>query len=111
MGKTHVHAISLAAALVICSVVAACSHRVSRIEDAFAAVTPGETINQVVNRLGSPDMRETTHLFTRYASVPCVDPCKLRLWWEHPILKGFEAWSVEINSKGTVTHKAHFVSP
>src|SRR4051812_36104543 len=104
-------AMSITAALIICSVAAACSHRVSRIEEGFAAVTPGETVTQVTDRLGSPDMRETTQLFTRYANVPCVEPCKLRLWWEHPILKGFEAWSVETNSTGTAIHKAHFVSP
>jgi hypothetical protein len=64
-----------------------------------------------MKRMGGPDVRETSQLFVRYASVPCVAPCAQRLWWEHPILKGFEAWSVDINIEGNVIHKAHFVSP
>lgn len=103
--------ILLAISLFICGAVTACGYRVSRIEDAFASVMPGNTVSQVVERLGSADVRETSHPFVRYASVPCAAPCAQRLWWEHPILKGVEAWSVEINGKGTVIHKAHFVSP
>lgn len=100
-----------ACGLIISCLVTACVHKVSQIERGFASVVPGNTAEQVMKRMGNPDVREASQLFVRYTDVACVAPCAQRLWWEHPILKGVEAWSVEINIEGKVIHKARFVSP
>lgn len=85
---------------------------VARYERAFEATTDGETTSLVVNRFGEPTAREIPEVpYLRYASRACQNPCAVRLWWEHPVLGGLEAWSVEFDNSGKVVHKAHWVSP
>jgi hypothetical protein len=65
-----------------------------------------------MERFGAPGIVEKSGiLFPRYASTPCISPCAKRLWWEHPVLVGVEAWSVEVDNEYRVTDKAHWVSP
>jgi len=67
---------------------------------------------EVVNLVGNPSHRETPdHMFARYASTPCSEPCQIRLWWEDPLLPGFEAWSVEFDHNGKAIKKSHWISP
>jgi hypothetical protein len=101
----------------VVSVVSLCgiclsSYRVTQIEKQFELVADGAKEDDAFRKLGAPEVVETgTPPFFRYASEPCVPPCVRRLWWEHPILKGWEAWSVEISATGTILRKSHWVSP
>jgi hypothetical protein len=108
------HAGKLVLALVACAVasVATCSHVVARYERAFELTGDGESAPDVIARFGKPSVREVrTQPFLRYATSECNAPCSERLWWEHPVLRGIEAWSVELNSENRVIGKAHWVSP
>lgn len=92
--------------------VAACSRTVSRYEHAYEGTLDGEALSVVVARFGAPSVEESEDReFVRYASVGCTTPCAVRVWWEHPVLVGIEAWSVEFNSDNRVIQKAHWVSP
>jgi hypothetical protein len=89
-----------------------CTYRVTQIEREFELVSDDALESDVIQKLGTPDAVDTFATpFHRYASAGCDTPCVRRLWWEHPILKGFEAWSVELSSTGTVLKKSHWVSP
>jgi hypothetical protein len=88
-----------------------CSYQVSRYERSFESTTDGDTLQAVVQKFGEPSVRESAAApFKRYATHACTAPCQVRLWWEHPVLKGVEAWSVEF-SEGREIDKAHWVSP
>lgn len=94
--------------------VAACSYIVSRYEQAFEATADGDLYSLVVERFGKPSVIEyPAKPFLRYAmpSQACNAACAFRVWWEHPVLKGIEAWSVEFNAKSQVIHTAHWLSP
>lgn len=94
--------------------VAACSYIVSRYEQAFEATANGDPYSLVVERFGKPSVTEySAQPFLRYAmpSQVCNTPCAFRVWWEHPVLKGIQAWSVEFNDKNQVIHTAHWLSP
>src|SRR5512139_1119427 len=92
--------------------VAACWHIVTRYEHAFETTTNGETFSLVVERFGEPSVVEyPAQPFLRYATKGCSSPCAVRVWWEHPVLKDIEAWSVEFNDKGQVIDTAHWLSP
>ena len=105
-------AVSLGVLAIVVAGLAVSSHTVSQYEQAFEATRDGEALAVVIGRFGEPSVREVpSQAFTRYADRGCKAPCSLRVWWEHPILKGIEAWSVEFNSENHVVHKAHWVSP
>ena len=104
--------ILLLAATGVCVSIAACVHTVSKYQGAFAATSDGDPMSRVVERFGSPSVQENNaNPFLRYATKRCEAPCAERLWWEHPVLKGIEAWSVEFNADQVAIHKAHWVSP
>jgi hypothetical protein len=103
-------ALSLAATSVVG--VVACMFTASRYEQAFEATVTGDSYSTVSDRFGNPSVVELpTQPFLHYASKGCISPCALRAWWEHPVLKGIEAWSVEFNDKDQVIHSAHWLSP
>ena len=104
--------ISLAVSVVILCGISACTYRITQIQREFKLVNDGTAENDAIKKLGAPDVVETfASPFFRYASEPCRPPCVRRLWWEHPILKGWEAWSVEVSANGTILDKSHWVSP
>jgi hypothetical protein len=106
--------LTTAAALftIVVLVVAGCAYFISRYNRAFEVTSTGEPLASVLSRFGDPSVREVPSApFLRYATSSCQDPCALRLWWEHPYLRGLEAWSVDIDSSNQVVHKAHWVSP
>lgn len=89
-----------------------CVYAVARNEKAFSETVGGDTRSAVVARFGSPDIEETAGKpYLVYANSGCETPCEVRLWWEHPVLRGIEAWSVEFDSQGRVVNTAHWVSP
>lgn len=89
-----------------------CSYRVTQIEKQFELVDVGAKEDDAFRKLGAPEVVETnTSPFFRYASEQCRSPCMRRLWWEHPIFKGWEAWSVDIGATGAILRKSHWVSP
>lgn len=91
--------------------VSACAYRVSQITEGFALAAKGESRNNATQELGTPGVVETPDQpFMVYASVPCTAPCAQRLWWEHPVLRGVEAWSMEFDSNGRMLHKAYWLS-
>lgn len=94
--------------------VAACFYIVSRYEQAYEVSANGDPYSLIVERFGKPNVIEyPAQPFLRYAmpSQTCIAPCVFRVWWEHPVLKGVEAWSVEFNEKNQVIHTAHWLSP
>ena len=92
--------------------VGGCAVLVARYERAFEATTDGQPFSVVTDRFGEPTVRELpTERYLRYSGTGCQSPCAVRLWWEHPVLRGIEAWSVEFDDGGRVVHKAHWVSP
>jgi hypothetical protein len=85
---------------------------VSGYERAFERTSNGDSLADVLSRFGEPSVRENPNIpFLRYATSPCRDTCAERLWWEHPILRDIEAWSVEFDAAGRVVRKTHWVSP
>ena len=110
------HPVAMAVTFLVCGAlvagIAGCTLAVARYDRAFEATRDGEPASVVVERFGSPSVRENAaQPFVIYASNRCVAPCVVRLWWEHPVLKGIEAWSVESGANNDVVHKAHWVSP
>ena|SRR5687768_805572 len=109
------HLVSTAAAVVSIAVlvpIAGCTYVVSGYERAFERTSDGDSMLEVVSRFGAPSVRERQSTpFDRYVAKPCEAPCAERLWWEHPVLRGIEAWCVEFDVSGRVVHKAHLVSP
>jgi len=111
MRKRATTTVALLAGLVVISLFAVV-WRTNRYERAFEVSSPGEQQNVIVGRFGEPSVREMyDRPFLRYASEACKSPCTTRLWWEHPIFRGIEAWSVEFGSEGQMLQKAHWVSP
>ena len=89
-----------------------CVYAVVRNENVFSETVDGDMRSTVVARFGSPDIVEIAEKpYLVYASSGCQAPCEVRLWWEHPVLRGIEAWSVEFDGQGRVVHTAHWVSP
>ena len=92
--------------------VGAIAHQVDRYATAFADTRNGESQVVVVDRFGQPSAHELKgQPFLRFSNSGCEAPCSQRLWWEHPVLRGVEAWSDEFDSENRVIHKAHWVSP
>ena len=86
--------------------------KVNKYSRDFERTNLGFTEAEVINLMGKPDHRELRgEFYPRYADRACIHNCNLRLWWEAPMLPGIEAWSVEFNSAGVATDKAHWVSP
>lgn len=94
--------------------VATCSYIVSRYERAFEATANGDPYSLVVERFGKPSVIEyASQPFLRYAmpSQAGNTPCAFRVWWEHPVLMGIQAWSVEFDDKNQAIHTTHWLSP
>jgi hypothetical protein len=112
MMSTFSRAVVVVALVAVTVGIGAINHQTSRYATAFADSKDGETEVEVVGRFGQPSNREVNgQPFLRYAIRGCEAPCSKRLWWEHPVLRGIEAWSVEFDSQGRSIHKAHWVSP
>lgn len=92
--------------LVFCSGLSAIKSR------AFESIKLGDSRKSVIDAIGAPDFQELPdELFARYASQPCESNCKERLWFENKLSFRTEAWSVELDEKGHVIHKAYWLSP
>ena len=80
--------------------------------DAFEAISVGDTRDAVIRRFGRPSHVERPDaLFRRYATERCAEPCVERLWFENRLTLDTEAWSVELDKRGKVMEKYHWVSP
>lgn len=92
--------------------IAAVAFRASQYKHALEASVNGETSAAVVARFGQPSSTEVPgRPYLRYAIQGCEAPCARRIWWEHPVLRGIEAWSAEFDKDDRLVHKAHWVSP
>ena|ERR1700733_694913 len=88
-----------------------CSRIVTRYEKAFALTVNGDERSAVLLQFGPPSVREPQGKpFLRYATEGCSSPCFERLWWEHPLLKWIEAWSVTLDEKQRVIDKTHWAA-
>jgi hypothetical protein len=97
---------------IVAALLGSCSAVVSKYERAYEATSDGDPIELAIARFGEPTVREWSNTpFMRYANHPCEGTCVERLWWEHPVLRGFEAWSVELDASGRVVEKAKWFSP
>lgn len=75
-------------------------------------IRKGDSKGSVLEALGRADVVETEgEGFTRYASTKCSESCVERLWYENRLSLDTEAWSVEVDDNGNVTHTAHWTSP
>jgi hypothetical protein len=101
--------VSIALAVIF---VASCSVQASHKTRALAQIAPGQSAQSVISRLGQPTRRELpSEPFLVYADHGCMAPCAVRLWWEWPLFRGIEAWSVELDSRQRVLRTVHWVSP
>ena len=92
--------------------VASCSLQARSRTHSLAKIAVGDTKQSVLDRLGQPARIETpSHPYLTYATQGCVAPCATRLWWEWPLFRGVEAWSVALDPAGRVIHTAHWISP
>jgi len=92
--------------------VASCSLQARSRTRSLVQIAVGDTKQSVLERLGQPSRSELPgQPFLLYANHGCVAPCATRLWWEWPLLRGIEAWSVELDSTDRVIHTTHWVSP
>jgi hypothetical protein len=92
--------------------VASCSWQASSRTRSIDQIAIGDSEASVLERLGQPRVRESAgRPYQLYASQGCISPCATRLWWEWPLFRGIEAWSVELDSSNKVVSTAHWVSP
>jgi len=92
--------------------VASCSLQARNRTQSLSRISVGDSELSVLERLGQPSTRENSgQPYLLYADQGCISPCFTRLWWEWPLLRGIEAWSVELDSSGKVLGTAHWVSP
>ena len=92
--------------------VASCSLQARGRTHSLAKVSAGDTEQSVLERLGNPTRVELPgQPYLLYATQGCVAPCNTRLWWEWPLFRGIEAWSVELDPDGKVVQTAYWVSP
>jgi hypothetical protein len=111
MGKFIQRLIFLLVALAVLFV-ASCSLQASHRTQALDKIAVGDTQESVIARLGQPSRSELpSKPYTVYASLGCVAPCAVRLWWEWPVFRGIEAWSVDLGANHRVLHSSHWVSP
>lgn len=91
---------------------ASCSTQASRRTHQLGQIAPGDSEDSVLARLGQPRVRERVDQpYLVYASRACAAPCTVRLWWEWPLFRGIEAWSVELDASHQVIRTTHWVSP
>lgn len=92
--------------------IASCSVQASVRTRALARIATGDGAPTVIALLGQPTRRELAgQPYLVYADRGCMDPCVVRLWWEWPLFRGIEAWSVELDSRQRVVSTVHWVSP
>jgi hypothetical protein len=111
MGKLfkYLALLSLAVAVIF---VASCSVQASRKTSALGQIAAGDTAESAIARLGQPSRREPPgRPYLLYDVRGCLSPCATRLWWDWPLLRGIEAWSVELDSSSRVVKTTHWVSP
>jgi hypothetical protein len=107
--------LSIALGTAVCIVflyAATCLYVRAKRQEAFSAISVGDSVDSVIGKFGKPSVSETPEtLFARYASTKCEAPCAERLWFENRLAFDIEAWSVSIGSDGRVVEKYHWVSP
>ena len=92
--------------------VASFSIQASQRTRALGKIVVGDTQESVIARLGQPSRSELPgQPYKVYASQGCIAPCAVRLWWEWPVFRGIEAWSVELGTDHRVVQTYHWVSP
>ena len=101
------------AALILVSVyIASCSIQSENRTKAIESIAIGDSGKSAIEKLGEPSRRETPGApYLIYATQGCILPCANRLWWEWPLFRGIEAWSVELDSNQKVVEKVHWSSP
>jgi hypothetical protein len=79
----------------------------------FAAISVGNSREQVIAAFGSPSSIEDLNHpgADKYGARPCNKPCAQRLWFTNKFSLGLEAWSVELDGNEQVIRKSHWVSP
>ena len=92
--------------------VSSCSIQAHRRTLELGQISVGDSEASVLARLGEPRVREHPgQPYLLYATKGCAAPCATRLWWEWPLFRGMEAWSVDLDASRKVVHTAHWVSP
>ena len=110
--KKIVATVSLVLMAAAVAFVSSCSIQANRRTDQLASIVVGDSEESVVARLGKPRVREpASQPYLLYATSACTVPCATRLWWEWPVFRGVEAWSVELDISNKVVGTAHWVSP
>ncbi len=90
----------------------ACSYISHKGNNAFDATLMGDSSASVVRKFGLPYVMQTRgNGFPRYTADMCEGQCAKRLWFENKVSFDIEAWSVDLDEKGHVVAKYHWVSP
>lgn len=86
-----------------------------RYDEAFEHVAPGETLQSVLERFGSPSHLEARHGTSKgYDNgdrSACGESCWLRLWYEMPLTLGTKPISVDVDAQQRVIQKYRWTSP
>ena len=81
-------------------------------ERAFNETSVGESLNSVLLRFGEPtDIAGRIQPGETGRLSPCVEQCRLRLWYWAPILGGVSPYSVDFDAEQRVVAKFHWMSP
>lgn len=90
----------------------ACSYVSHKGNAAFDSTLMGDSSASVVRKF---DMSYVTQIkgtnFSRYTADACEGQCAKRLWFENKLSFDIEAWSIDLDEKGHVVAKYHWVSP
>ena len=90
----------------------ACSYLSVGTSSAYKSIKLGDSEDAVINLLGKPSVIERPDtIFSRYASTPCEEPCRKRLWFENRLSFDTQAWSVELDENAQVIKKSRWTSP
>ena len=91
--------------------VSSCSVQANRRTRELGHISVGDSEASVLTRLGQPRVREYPgQPYLVYATNGCAAPCATRLWWEWPLFRGMEAWSVDLDASRKVIRATHWVS-
>jgi hypothetical protein len=89
-----------------------------RYADGFAATAIGDSMQNVINRFGPPDLLESPLKYSRpdycaTANPPCPDRYSLRLWYQIPFtfVVGGHVLIIDLDEQQRVVNKSEMRSP
>lgn len=104
-------ALALGVLALILVYIGGCSAISAHRSHGFESIRVGDSRASVLLAMGAPGVIERPpQVFMRYASTGC-SACSERLWYENRLSLDTQAWSVEIDSGGSVIRTTRWTSP